>query len=229
MICPRCQVQNPSHAAFCLSCGFKVELLKDTPDPSQSSIRKGIATASLVVGAVSFVTLSFFLVGAITSMILGVIALVKSNSQPDEYGGKGRALGGITLSAFSLIVGYWFAFTVLPEFYKEQIAENEFAAYTAVKQVGWCQARFFEKNLRFATLDELEAADLIARKTLEQKGNNSGYLIEVRLREGKFEIAATPIEYAVTGRKSFYMTSNYYVHAADKRGREADADDPTYY
>lgn len=228
MICPRCQVHNPPHAAFCLSCGFKVELLKDTPAP-QSSIRKGIATASLAVGAVSFVTLSLFLIGAITSMVLGVIALVKSNSQPDEYGGKGRAIGGITLSAFSVIAGFWFIFDVLPRFYQEQIARNEFAAYTAVKQVGWCQARFFEKNLRFATLDELEAADLINRKTVEQKGNNSGYLIDVRLREGRFEIVATPIDYAITGRKSFYMTSDYYVHAADKRGREADGDDPAYY
>ena len=103
------------------------------------------------------------------------------------------------------------------------------AAYTAVKQVGWCQARYFEKNLRFATLDELEGANLIARETLKQKGNSCGYLIDVRLNEGKFEVAAIPIDYAVTGRRSFYMTSDYYVHAADKRGREADADDPTYY
>ncbi len=229
MICPRCQVQNPHHAAFCLSCGFKVELLKDTPAPSDSRISKRVAIASLVVGAVSFVTLSLFFVGAITSMVLGVIAIVKSNSKPDEYGGKGMALGGIALSALSVIAGFWFLFDVLPGFYQKQIAENEFAAYTAVKQVGWCQARFFEKNVRFATLDELEAADLITRKNIEQKANNCGYLIDVRLREGHFEILATPVDYAVTGRRSFYMTSDYYVHAADKRGREADADDPAYY
>jgi hypothetical protein len=228
MICPRCQVQNPHHAAFCLGCGFKVELLKDTPAPS-ASLRNGLATASLIIGAISFCTVSFFLVGAITSMVLGVVALVKSNSQPDEYGGRGRAIGGIALSGLSVIAGFWVAFDILPRFYQEQIAKNEYDAYAAVKHVGWCQARFFEKNLRFATLEELEAADLIARKTVEQKANDSGYLIEVRLREGRFEVVATPIDYAVTGRMSFYMTSDYYVHAADKRGREADADDPTYY
>ena len=39
-----------------------------------------------------------------TSVILGVVALVKESRQPEEYGGKGMAITGIVLSGVSILI-----------------------------------------------------------------------------------------------------------------------------
>jgi hypothetical protein len=162
-------------------------------------------------------------------MIIGITSVVRINSNPEEYGGKGMAMSGIALSAVSLAVGCLVAFTYIPRYYQARIASNEWAAYGAVKHIGWCQARFFEKHSRFADLDELEAAGIIDKSVIARKGADSGYSIEVRVNENTFEISAIPVEYGTTGRKSFYLTGDFLIHAADKQGREADSDDPAYY
>ena len=38
-------------------------------------------------------------------MILGIVALVKANNRPNEYGGKGLAIGGIVTSGLSKAYG----------------------------------------------------------------------------------------------------------------------------
>jgi hypothetical protein len=42
----------------------------------------------------------------------------------------------------------------------------------------------------------------------------------------KYELAATPLQYARTGRRSFFRDSNGVVHAADRRGAVGSAADP---
>lgn len=66
--------------------------------------RKGLAAASLVIGLVSILTLGLFLVGPVVGLILGLVALRRTQRDPAQYGGAGYAIAGITTSAVSLVL-----------------------------------------------------------------------------------------------------------------------------
>src|SRR5215475_14151315 len=66
--------------------------------------RKGLAVASLVLGIISIPTLGLLVVGAITAIVLGVIALGRIKKEPATYGGKGMAIAGIITSGVSLLL-----------------------------------------------------------------------------------------------------------------------------
>jgi hypothetical protein len=70
-------------------------------------------------------------------------------------------------------------------------------------------------------------------------GNKNGYAIRYRIvpaagtlpeedanQAAKFELAATPIEYAKTGRRSFFLDSGGVLRGADKQGAVATSADP---
>jgi signal peptidase I len=63
--------------------------------------KKGLATASLILGIFSILTLGVLQLGAVVSIILGVIALGKAKNKPTEYGGNSMAMVGITTSVVS--------------------------------------------------------------------------------------------------------------------------------
>ncbi len=65
--------------------------------------RKGLAKASLILGVFSILTLGILEIGATVGIILGIIALSKAKSKPDEYGGKSLAIVGITTSVVSFL------------------------------------------------------------------------------------------------------------------------------
>ena len=65
-------------------------------------IRTGMATAALVCGLVGLVT-CFFPV-ALVGLVLGIIALVRTNDQPLMYGGRRRAIAGICTGAIGLVM-----------------------------------------------------------------------------------------------------------------------------
>jgi hypothetical protein len=228
MICPRCQTINPHHAAFCLDCGFKLELLKDSPALAPTVASKGLATASLVLGAISLITCSLLGVGAFAGMGLGIAALVNANSDPREYGGKRMAFGGIALSVLSLFAGVYMVSTVIPSITNSRIEANELAAVDSIERAGFAETKFLESRNRFGTLEELHEAGLIDKYYFERVNRQNGYRVEVRVKPGSFEVSATPLSYGESGRRSFYMTSDYEVHAADKQGLAADASDPFY-
>jgi signal peptidase I len=66
--------------------------------------RKGMAVTSLVIGLVSVLTLGLFLVGALVGLILGLVALRRTQRNPAQYGGAGYAIAGITTSAVGLVL-----------------------------------------------------------------------------------------------------------------------------
>lgn len=79
-----------------------------------------------------------------------------------------------------------------------------------------------KKKERFGTLEEL-----IAEKILEKGFAESlGYRIEINASGEKFGATATPKEYGKTGRLSFFLDETGTMHAADHKGRPADASDP---
>jgi hypothetical protein len=57
--------------------------------------RKGLAIASLVIGLIGLVSFGLFGVGAMIGLVLGGVAIWKATKQPDEYGGRGIAVGGV--------------------------------------------------------------------------------------------------------------------------------------
>jgi hypothetical protein len=68
-----------------------------------ASLRKGLATTSLVVGLLSLPTLAGLIIGGVAGLVLGIVALLRANKQPSVYGGKGVAIAGIIASALSFV------------------------------------------------------------------------------------------------------------------------------
>jgi hypothetical protein len=66
--------------------------------------RRGLAIASMVIGIVSCLALGLLGIGSISSIVLGVIALVKAKKQPDQFGGRSFAITGIITGALSGIL-----------------------------------------------------------------------------------------------------------------------------
>jgi type IV pilus assembly protein PilA len=128
MICPQCRAANAPGARACVSCGAG---LSWSPRP-QREPRKGLAVAALVLGILSIPTLGCFVVGAAAAIIMGIVALTRANRSPDEYGGKGQAIGGIVCGGFSLVaalpVGLIVAAIAIPSLMRARIAANESAA-----------------------------------------------------------------------------------------------------
>ncbi len=64
-------------------------------------LRTGLATGSLICGVIG--TIGCFPL-AIAGLVLGVLALTRANGQPTMYGGRGRAIGGITTGGIGTVV-----------------------------------------------------------------------------------------------------------------------------
>jgi hypothetical protein len=84
-------------------------------------------------------------------------------------------------------------------------------------------------NGDYGTLEELRKENLIDYVLAE--GHRFGYLFRVRREkrstesQPSLEIVAVPRTYGRTGRRSFYMDESGVIHAADKKGREAQPGD----
>ena len=87
-----------------------------------------------------------------------------------------------------------------------------------------------EGNGNFGTLNQLAAAYLVSE--LLARGYANGYNFAVTTtaqtnnNPATFKISAVPITYGATGFRSFYIDENGVIHAADKHGAPATADDP---
>jgi hypothetical protein len=118
--------------------------------PVPPRVHRGYAVASLILGILSLPTVGLLLVGAMTSVILGVVALVKASRQPDEYGGKGLAITGIVLSGVSILVmpvmiGIVAAIAI-PSFLRARVSANEAAAISDVRDVVIAEAAYQKLN-----------------------------------------------------------------------------------
>jgi len=91
-----------------------------------------MAITSLVLGILGLPTAGCLGLGAIIAVILGIVALVKANKNPDEYGGKGMAIGGIVTGSMSLlmapVVGGIIAAIAIPSLLRARVSANEAGA-----------------------------------------------------------------------------------------------------
>ncbi len=111
---------------------------------------------------------------------------------------------------------------------------NEKLAIQALRQIRSAQFTYGATtgNGDYGSLFDLHHADLIDAALA--RGEKHGYVfnLSVMLRTintpARFYLTAIPREYLKTGRRSFYLTIEGEFHAADKKGRFADASDPTF-
>lgn len=112
--------------------------------------KRGLATASCILGILSIPTLGLVLVGALTSVVLGVTALVKESRQPDEYGGRIAAIVGIIASVFSLlvtpVVGGIAAAIIIPSLLRARISANEATASKDLSTILFAESAYSRQN-----------------------------------------------------------------------------------
>lgn len=199
--------------------------------PSQK--KAGLAIASLITGILSFMTLGLLGVGALVTFIMGIVSLRRARKQPALYGGEAFAIAGVVLGSISALM---FAYVLviaaisIPNLLAARRAANEAGAINSLRQLDTAEANFAGKQgvkWRFGTMQELAAAGLIDQ--FLASGTKYGYRFELRAEGTSFEAMATPLTYGQTsspGNRSFYISSDGVVRAADKKGLEADGSDP---
>ena len=77
-------------------------------------------------------------------------------------------------------------------------------------------------NGSYGTMEQLATAGLVSRDLFEKYG----YKFELTVSGTKFEAGATPKEYGVTGRLSFFVDESGVIRGADHNGAAANAGDP---
>jgi|SRR5947209_14887317 len=195
---------------------------------AQTSKNQGLATASLVVGIISCLTLGLGGLGTIAGIVLGVIALRKAKSQPDVYGGKGFAIAGIITSVISALLAFAIIFaatSTIPQMIASvRMNRDENMALVRLRSIARSEKTYrqYVSPGKYATLEELHSRGLI-----DHGATRDGYRYAVNLNGDSFEAIATPEEYGVTGRISFYVSADGVIHLADKKGTPATAADPT--
>ena len=194
----------------------------------------GLAIASLIVGIISILSLSFAGIGAITGIVLGIIALSKIKKNPTQYGGQGMAIAGLITSALSIFIALVFGIIMaiaIPNLIASRRAANEASAMRLLRTIGSAEATYQATNGEgnFGTMLDLAKMRLID-STLAS-GTKNGYRFTVRIKSltrdapASYEAIATPVSYRNTGVRSFYIDETGVIRFSDSRGAEATADD----
>ena len=120
------------------------------PPEHRRGLRQGMAITSLVFGVLGLPTLGCLGVGALLGVVLGIVALTRANREPDVYGGKGFAIGGIVASALSLLIAIPLAGIVaaiaIPSLLRARISANEAQAIGDVRTVISAEAAYQSAN-----------------------------------------------------------------------------------
>ncbi len=108
-----------------------------------------MAVASLVLGILGLPTLGIVGIGALTGIILGVIALIRAKNNPATYGGKGVAIGGIITNCVALalvpVIGIIAAIAV-PSLLRARVSANEAVAIGDARSVISAEMSYASSN-----------------------------------------------------------------------------------
>ena len=108
-------------------------------------MKRGMATASLVLGVLSIPTFGCLIVGAVAGVVLGIVALTRANREPHLYGGKGLAIAGIATSALSLLIVIPLgivAAIAIPSLLRARMSANEAATIGDIRTVISAEAAY---------------------------------------------------------------------------------------
>lgn len=113
---------------------------------NRPALRQGMAITSLALGVLSIPTLGCLGIGALLSVVLGIVALTRANREPHVYGGKGLAIGGIAAGALSLMVAIPLAGCVaaiaIPSLLRARVSANEAATIGDVRTMISAEAAY---------------------------------------------------------------------------------------
>ena len=240
--CVRCGFVSFADAEHCKRCGNALQVAQrgadaqHYPSPFQpfadgTKKRTGLAVASLVLGLFGLPTLGLVGVGAITGLILGVMALTRANRRPQEYGGRGLAIGGIVLNGVAIliipVVGI-VAAVAIPNLLASRRAANEGSAISSIRAISTAEATFFATtggDQKYATLEQLSSEGLIDPDLSD--GTKNGYHFDLTTESNGFVLLATPVSYPSTGVRSFYYSPDEEgVRAGDEHGSRASSETP---
>jgi len=185
--------------------------------------QKRLAIASLVIGIVSLPTLGLILVGGILGIILGIVALRKTNKDPQHYAGRGLAIGGIVTSALSLFLAVpaLIAAIAIPNLHISQRTAHETMALLEVKEIGKAQIIYSQTQGegQFADLRTLGELGLI--DTVLASGEKGGYIFVSEPHQTStgpiFDTTARPKSAGTfgTGNRSFGSNETMIVYQAE--------------
>ena len=239
--CAHCGLINWADAEACKRCGNPPaaegqDYGEGWPPPEHGAQewgakkRTGLAVASLVLGILSLLTFSLFVVGALTALVLGIVAVSRAGKQPHVYGGRGLAIGGIVTSAISLVMvpmlGIIMAIAI-PNLLASRRAANEAAAIGSMREILLAQDTYRATVGKgsYGSLEELGAVDLVEGGLAG--GVKNGYQFVMVASEETCALSAVPTNYGATGKRSFYVRCEEgEIHLADKNGEAADGSDP---
>ena len=240
--CSSCGFVGFSDSGNCKSCGAQFAERPQTfslPDPSSSleppreGLKQGLAIFALVLGIISLFTFGLLGIGAITGIVVSIIAMSKVKHEPWKYGGRPLAIAGLVLSiaSFATVVPLGIIASVaIPNLLAARRAANEASAISSLNRICSAEAIYANIYQRYGTLAELEAEHLIDPVLVLGVKNGYHFTLEIRasddLKSSGFEATAVPAEYGKSGRRSFFIDESFVIRAADNQGARASEFDP---
>jgi type II secretory pathway pseudopilin PulG len=240
--CYQCGFVGWADAEFCKKCGAQVrpgESYQPPPrqwnqtagngDWSTPQPKTGLAVASLIVGIISCLTISFFGLAATVGIILSIIALLKASHYPQEYGGRGMATAGLVTSILSvaiLVPVVLVAAIAIPNLLASARAANEGSAIAALRTIANAEATYQSMHGNYGDLDQLAAEHLIdSAITL---GPRHGYRFAASEHRNPvgYEATAVPVSPGTSGIRSFFIDETGVIRGAAHKGSEATKVDP---
>jgi len=202
------------------------------------NLRKGLAIASLVLGIVSIPTLGLLVVGGVTGIILGAVALSKIKNNPQVYGGRGLAIAGIITSAVSLVLICVFGILgaiAVPRVTDALKIGRETAAVKSLLSIHSYQMQYNKTKGHCGTLQELAEANLLDKAYLNNAVVNGYVYTESEVSTNSYCVHATRTSNSAA-RRDFIVCEDgniRYVESTTKRtvrrgeGKLLGGSDPT--
>ena len=241
--CNACGFVSWSDGGNCKGCGASLAQQAATPfqaspvhihddpfDDPEAKVKTGLAVFALVLGILSFLTFGLLGIGALTGVIVAIVAMGKVKREPWRYGGRGMAVAGLVLSITSLValvpVGIVAAIAI-PNLFAARMAANEGSSIYSLRMISEAEARYYDQFQKYASLDELATQGMLEPALGRGVKNGYKFTVEVKALEPGFEAFSVPVTYESTGRRSFYMDETFVIRAADNRGGPSSKlDDP---
>jgi type IV pilus assembly protein PilA len=203
---------------------------------SSGPVKKGMAVASLVLGILGFFTFGILGLGAITGIVLAVIAMGKAKRNPYEYCGHGLAIAGLVTNIVSVVaivpIGI-IAAIAIPNLLASRRAANEGATIAVLRNIHSAEATYQATagNGSYGTIDQLVSQELLPAEmeTMQRSGYKFNIEVEPFTRDtpASFKAVAVPLTYGNSGRRSFYVDESGVIRGGDDRGAEAtERDEP---
>jgi type IV pilus assembly protein PilA len=249
--CAQCGFVGWSDAEVCKKCGAAVsnapaDLLQaaggnfaaanSNYHAPRADLKTGLAITSLVFGIANLLLLGIFVLPTIVGIIVSVVALNKIKRQPDEYGGRSLAMGGLVTNIISVVVlvpVLVIAAIAIPNLLAARMAADESAAIRSLRVLHQAEQTYKAttgKGVNYGTLNDLQNDSLISKDmALEIR---SGYRFRVNLFEptsespASFAVMAVPFVYGSSGRRSFFIDETGVIRGEDNHGLAASKSTP---